>query len=157
MKELKIFGLLFVSFLLFGCGNDMSKYDKVQLTSDNIENYIECEQTSNSVSDKTAYLKYEFYSKNDKYVFEDVMFDISIQESYYYTSSFGISGLIEFFDVRQKRVKLDDKGNGGFDSTQSAKYSIDSITPGKKKNYFKDTPEIVYSNIKGYVYIPWEE
>lgn len=156
MKNIKYIGLIIMCLLLFGCGNDMSKYDKVALTSENLENYIDCEQTSSSYSEKIANLKYEFYSKNDSYVFEDVMFDTEIQESYYYTF-YGISGMSTVFYVNQRRVKLDEKGNGGFNINQTVEYKIDDIKPSKKVNYFKDTPEVAYSNVKGYIYIPWEE
>lgn len=158
MKKIKFIILVSISLLLFGCGNDMSNYDKIELTSENIEKYLECEQTSNSFSGKTAYLNYEFYSKNEKYKFEDVSFDVKIQEYYNYTSTLSnIPGLVETFNVQEKRIKLDEKGNGEFKSTQSGKYDIDKVSTGKKINYSEDLPEIEYSNVKGYIYIPWEE
>ena len=74
MKKVYILFLISFIFIVSGCSNtkDLTNYDKIELTTDNIYDYIDVVRLSGSFDGKTAYLKYVFESEDEKYVFEDV-------------------------------------------------------------------------------------
>ena len=151
MKKI-LFLILVVCVILSGCGNkgniDLSKYDKVALTTSNIQDYIDVIRISGSFDYRTAHLTYQFESKDSSYYFEDVKFDSSIIECYnYYLMGIEVSDNIY---VERKSVSLDSNGNSKeFSVSQSVEKDIKSLCSG-------DYEIFIANNVKGYVYVPWD-
>ena len=112
MKKVYILFLISFIFIVSGCSNtkDLTNYDKIELTTDNIYDYIDVVRLSGSFDGKTAYLKYVFESEDEKYVFEDVSFDTKIIECYNYNILFGTEVSDNIY-IEQNKIKLDSKGN----------------------------------------------
>ena len=142
MKKVYILFLISFIFIVSGCSNtkDLTNYDKIELTTDNIYDYIDVVRLSGSFDGKTAYLKY---------VFEDVSFDTKIIECYNYNILFGTEVSDNIY-IEQNKVKLDSKGNSAdITVTQSVNNKINSLCSAASELF-------TVSNLKGYVYIPWD-
>ena len=151
MKKVYILFLISFIFIVSGCSNtkDLTNYDKIELTTDNIYDYIDVVRLSGSFDGKTAYLKYVFESEDEKYVFEDVSFDTKIIECYNYNILFGTEVSDNIY-IEQNKVELDSKGNSAdITVTQSVNNKINSLCSAASELF-------TVSNLKGYVYIPWD-
>lgn len=149
MKKIYILILTFILLLTTGCEkNDLSKYDKIELTEDNIYKYIDIVRLSGSYEGKTVHLEYAFESDNDGYVFENVSFDVNIIDGYEYYILLNTEVSDNIY-IDRNRVKLDSEGNSEeFSVTQSVKHEIVDL---------HSAGSVIYGvkNLKGYVYIPW--
>ena len=151
MKKVYILFLISFIFIVSGCSNtkDLTNYDKIELTTDNIYDYIDVVRLSGSFDGKTAYLKYVFESEDEKYVFEDVSFDTKIIECYNYNILFGTEVSDNIY-IEQNKVKLDSKGNSAdITVTQSVNNKINSLCSAA-------SALLTVSNLKASVYIPWD-
>ena len=149
MKK-NIFLILFVCILLTGCssGVDLSKYDKIALTSDNLYKYIDAFRIAGSYDNKTVHLTLKFESTNSEYLFEDVSFDTKIIDCYQYDILLNTEVSDNIY-VEWNRVSLDKKGD-------SKEFSVTQSVNNKIKRLCSSTSELFTSkNVKGYVYVPW--
>ena len=152
MKKLYLIICLAICLLLTGCGDniDLSKYDKIALTKDNISNYLDAIRLSGSYDNKTVELTLKFESENQNYIFEDVSFDAQIIDCYKYNLLIGIEGSDNIY-VDRNRISIDKNGNSSeFTIRQSVSNQIVRLCSSSSELFTAD-------NVKGYIYIPWDE
>ena len=152
MKKMFLIVVVLLCLLVTGCGNDidLSKYDKIALTKSNISTYLDAIRLSGSFDNKTVELTLKFESSNNKYIFEDVSFDAQIIDCYKYNLLIGIEGSDNIY-VDRNRISLDKNGNSSeFTIKQSVENQIVRLCSSSSELF-------TASNVKGYVYIPWDE